>query len=803
MKKFLSGLLVMFLSATLLTGVATGTMIRDSMTYTGPVTFLGTVNSSNNLNVTPPATGYLNILTGNLKVGNGTPTATLNGEDAYIEGTLEVDGAVRFDNASLILRGISYTLPAADGGASEFLSTNGSGVLSWSAGAGVTLDGAYDNGGAGAGRTINATDGAVIIQNTDADTTNILEINKSPSGAAAGSGIDITLGANATGAGITFTHGGTGTNDLLGTGGTWYIAKTGLGSFTGLSNTGAAANINASSNFATNLNTGTSTGAVTIGGGLGTVAVNSSSWDISTAGALSGFSSLSLSDDITIANGKAIKGSAISGETFSIQVYDNDTGPAYKDAILLTNGNTPSIVIGDGNPTIAINSADWDISATGAMTGIGAITMDGLLTGTLGATVTGATVNLNASSNFAVNVGSGTSTGTVTIGGTANQQIDVGNGAAVKTVNMGSSNTTSVTTLLSGSGGILLNKNNNQPTEIGTGTTTGAVTIGGAGAQTIAVGDGAAAKTVSLGSSNTTSTTTLLSGSGGLNLNVSNNQATNIGTGTTTGTVTIGGAGIQAIDIGNGAAAKTVALGSSNTTSTTTLLSGSGAVNVNVSNNQPVNINSGTSTGITTIGNALSFISVGGVISGASPLVFDGNTADASYTTLAIEDPTAGRTITLPDYTGGVPLAIAQGATQTSQAGSGTADVTGSALSMASGWFSAGKTLKYTITGTKTGANAAMTVHLYLLDAQVMSLAASDAAAGDWTATFIVHEYTDTAHQKITGILNVNGKVSVVDYAAGTKDMATGATAIKAQIQSANAGDTVTSEYVQIDHWVK
>jgi ABC-type enterobactin transport system permease subunit len=150
-----------------------------------------------------------------------------------------------------------------------------------------------------------------------------------------------------------------------------------------------------------------------------------------------------------------------------------------------------------------------------------------------------------------------------------------------------------------------------------------------------------------------------------------------------------------------------------------------------------------------------------------------------------------------------VPLVIAQSATQTSQAGAGTADVTGSSLSMASGWFSATKTLRYTLTGTKTGANAAMVVHLYLLDAQVMSLTASDAAAGDWTATFVVHEYTGTANQKITGTLQVNGKVSVVDYAAATKNMAAGATTIKAQIQSQNAGDTVTNEYVNIEHWVK
>jgi hypothetical protein len=45
------------------------------------------------------ATGLFNVLTGNLKVGNGAPSVTLNGEDAYVEGTFEADGASRFDGA--------------------------------------------------------------------------------------------------------------------------------------------------------------------------------------------------------------------------------------------------------------------------------------------------------------------------------------------------------------------------------------------------------------------------------------------------------------------------------------------------------------------------------------------------------------------------------------------------------------------------------------------------------------------------------------------------------------------------------
>lgn len=45
-----------------------------------------------------------------------------------------------------------------------------------------------------------------------------------------------------------------------------------------------------------------------------------------------------------------------------------------------------------------------------------------------------------------------------------------------------------------------------------------------------------------------------------------------------------------------------------------------------------------------------------GVLSGATPLVFEGATADAYETTVAVTDPTADRTITLPDATGAVNL---------------------------------------------------------------------------------------------------------------------------------------------------
>jgi hypothetical protein len=96
------------------------------------------------------------------------------------------------------------------------------------------------------------------------------------------------------------------------------------------------------------------------------------------------------------------------------------TSFAIKTANVYDIGSASAFVIGDGTPTIQINSSDWDIGTTGNMTGFGTIAANGLITATGGATITGAAVNLNASSNFAVNIGTGSTASAVTIGGGSN-----------------------------------------------------------------------------------------------------------------------------------------------------------------------------------------------------------------------------------------------------------------------------------------------------------------------------------------------------------------------------------------------
>ena len=102
-----------------------------------------------------------------------------------------------------------------------------------------------------------------------------------------------------------------------------------------------------------------------------------------------------------------------------------------------TGTSSGALSLGGGSGTVAINSSDWDIDATGAMTGIGAITSDGTIAAsdfsctdcldfaeladalTLDAatTISGNTLSLNANSDFAVNINTGTSSGALSLGG--------------------------------------------------------------------------------------------------------------------------------------------------------------------------------------------------------------------------------------------------------------------------------------------------------------------------------------------------------------------------------------------------
>jgi len=108
---------------------------------------------------------------------------------------------------------------------------SGASWVALSAGSGDnTLDDAYDQGGAGAGRTITADTGAVVITNTDADAAFVLSLTPTPGSAAALGGLNITSGANSTEDAIQINNSGSG-SDIQGSGSLWNISKAGVGTF--------------------------------------------------------------------------------------------------------------------------------------------------------------------------------------------------------------------------------------------------------------------------------------------------------------------------------------------------------------------------------------------------------------------------------------------------------------------------------------------------------------------------------------------------------------------------------------------
>ncbi len=125
------------------------------------------------------------------------------------------------------------------------------------------------------------------------------------------------------------------------------------------------------------------------------------------------------------------------------------TGTLTANGDLRANG---VVILGDNGDTVAINSSDWDIDATGAMTGIGALTMDGNFSQTGATTFGTGTGDVSLNGNTVV---------TGTLGATGNStlaSLDVGGGY--------------------GSTGITLASNGNV-TANGTITVDGAATIGG------------------------------------------------------------------------------------------------------------------------------------------------------------------------------------------------------------------------------------------------------------------------------------------------------------------------------------
>ena len=111
-----------------------------------------------------------------------------------------------------------------------------------------------------------------------------------------------------------------------------------------------------------------------------------------------------------------------------------------------------------------------------------------------------------------------------------------------------------------------------------------------------------------------------------------------------------------------------------------------------------------------------------------------------------------------------------------------------------------GLTYRIKMSGTKSGANAAMSIALKLGATQVMVIAADDPTAVDWTAEFLIRIAHSTL-QKVSGFFLADTADPGVDYAAGTVDLSAGAELVP-QIISAHSSDVVYCEMCTVETWI-
>jgi hypothetical protein len=323
----------------------------------------------------------------------------------------------------------------------------------------------------------------------------------------------------------------------------------------GLTVTGATS-INASGANTTNIGTGTNTGAINIGN--------------ASAGALA----LQSGAGVTVTGGAASS-------------FTTTSGNLTVDSVAVLNlGNTSATSITLGRTGVTTTNA-------------GALTVSQLLTGSLGATISGAAISFNDNSNFNTTINTGSSTGTVSIGNATSGAIALQSGAAINTT-AGAASTIS--------------------------TTAGALTITSAAAATWSTTAGnltlqAGSGTVSLG------TSTALTASGALG-------------------ITSGGANALTLDTGGAA---TLSVGTANANAVSISRTGiTTTVNGNLTVAETVNLN-----GNTTIGDATTDrLTVTSQLLGQDALVFQGATDDSFTTTLRVTNPTANNILTLPNETG-------------------------------------------------------------------------------------------------------------------------------------------------------
>jgi len=198
----------------------------------------------------------------------------------------------------------------------------------------------------------------------------------------------------------------------------------------------------------------------------------------------------------------------------------------------------------------------------------GGYQLDGILTSQINVTGSGADLQVNCTGGSFLVTSTESTAGAVTL-----------------TASGGSG-----TVVLAGTGGVSVSATNNT---IALTSGTGAMNISAdATANAVNVGTGAGVKTVIVGSTNSTSATTINSGTGALSIGTSIAKAITIGNNTTSTSVSIqaGTAGAGAINIGTTANAVPVVIGNATGASSVSVLAGTGGITLNANSTGKISL---------------------------------------------------------------------------------------------------------------------------------------------------------------------------------------------------------------------
>jgi len=352
-----------------------------------------------------------------LSDGSTVPIYTISGSPITTSGTLTF--SFNTEAANFVLAG-----PASGSTAVEptFRALNAADVTAALVspppiGATTASTGAFTTLGATGNLTTNVTGSTQCLH---ASTAGVV----SGTGSDCGSGgspafSSITTGSNTTatmtvGTGGTITSSGTGVINATQLGGATFAAPGAIGgttaaagAFTTLTSNGAA-NINASNNAATNIGTGTTTSNVTIGGVSNIV-------DVGGPISLTNAGGISASSWTTA--GLALSGTAAtltdSTASGTVAIEAAAALPVYTIAAT-TSGVTITSLVGLYLPTPVAGTHVTGTNVYSLYT-TGQALIGGKITGSAGATLTGA-LTLNNSGSSATNIGTASYTGTITIG---------------------------------------------------------------------------------------------------------------------------------------------------------------------------------------------------------------------------------------------------------------------------------------------------------------------------------------------------------------------------------------------------